>query len=61
MENQMFCYQCQETAGCKGCTVVGVCGKKPEVDVLVLESVENSPMSLPCRIYWSMLQKEFLR
>ena len=31
MENKMFCYQCQETAGCKGCTVVGVCGKKPEV------------------------------
>ena len=28
---QMFCYQCQETAGCKGCTVSGVCGKKPEV------------------------------
>ena len=27
----MFCFQCQETAGCKGCTVVGVCGKKPEV------------------------------
>ena len=23
----MFCYQCQETAGCKGCTKVGVCGK----------------------------------
>ena len=31
MENKMFCYQCQETAGCKGCTQVGVCGKKPEV------------------------------
>ena len=31
MENQMFCYQCQETAGCKGCTVSGVCGKKSEV------------------------------
>ena len=31
MENKMFCYQCQETAGCKGCTMVGVCGKKPEV------------------------------
>lgn len=30
MENKMFCYQCQETAGCKGCTMVGVCGKKPE-------------------------------
>ena len=31
MENKMFCYQCQETAGCKGCTISGVCGKKPEV------------------------------
>ena len=30
MENKMFCYQCQETAGCKGCTQMGVCGKKPE-------------------------------
>ena len=31
MENKMFCYQCQETAGCAGCTQMGVCGKKPEV------------------------------
>ena len=31
MENKMFCFQCQETAGCKGCTVMGVCGKTPEV------------------------------
>ena len=31
MENKMFCFQCQETAGCKGCTQSGVCGKKPEV------------------------------
>ena len=31
MENKMFCYQCQETAGCTGCTQVGVCGKKPDV------------------------------
>jgi hydroxylamine reductase len=31
MERKMFCYQCQETAGCKGCTISGVCGKKPEV------------------------------
>ena len=29
MENKMFCYQCQETAGCKGCTITGVCGKTP--------------------------------
>ena len=31
MDNKMFCYQCQETAACKGCTVKGVCGKTPEV------------------------------
>ncbi len=31
MENKMFCYQCQEAAGCTGCTQVGVCGKSPEV------------------------------
>ena len=31
MEQNMFCYQCQETAGCKGCTRVGVCGKTPDV------------------------------
>ena len=39
MSNAMFCYQCQETVGNKGCTQVGVCGKKPETaalqDVLV--------------------------
>ncbi len=28
---KMFCYQCQETAGCSGCTMSGVCGKKPDV------------------------------
>ena len=27
----MFCYQCQETAGGKGCTVRGVCGKNEQV------------------------------
>jgi len=27
----MFCFQCQETAGGKGCTVRGVCGKTEEV------------------------------
>ena len=31
MKEKMFCYQCQETAGCRGCTVSGVCGKKPDV------------------------------
>ena len=31
MENKMFCYQCQEAAGCIGCTQRGVCGKSPAV------------------------------
>lgn len=31
MENKMFCYQCQETAQGRGCTVAGVCGKNAEV------------------------------
>jgi hydroxylamine reductase len=31
MDNAMFCYQCQETAGCTGCTKFGVCGKSPEL------------------------------
>ena len=34
MENKMFCYQCQETASGKGCSVSGVCGKKPEVAIM---------------------------
>ena len=31
MDQKMFCYQCQEAAGCTGCTNAGVCGKKPDV------------------------------
>jgi hydroxylamine reductase len=31
---QMFCYQCEQTAKGTGCTVQGVCGKKPEVAAL---------------------------
>ena len=26
----MFCFQCEQTAGGKGCTMSGVCGKKPD-------------------------------
>ncbi len=39
MDNEMFCYQCEQTAGSKGCTRVGVCSKDPNVakmqDVLI--------------------------
>ena len=31
MVEQMFCYQCEQTAGGKGCTKIGVCGKTPEI------------------------------
>lgn len=39
MDNSMFCFQCEQTAGGKGCTKVGVCSKDPDIakmqDVLV--------------------------
>ena len=42
MDHKMFCYQCQETAGCSGCTMVGVCGKQPETaglqDLLIYQA-----------------------
>ena len=31
IEYPMFCYQCEQTAGGKGCTKMGVCGKTPEI------------------------------
>lgn len=31
MDNAMFCYQCEQTMGGKGCTKSGVCGKTPEI------------------------------
>ena len=49
----MFCYQCQEAAGCKGCTVTGVCGKKPDVaavqDLLVYASKGLSAVTTALR------------
>src|SRR5512139_4005345 len=30
-EQNMFCYQCEQTAKGEGCTRLGVCGKEPEV------------------------------
>ena len=30
MENKMFCFQCEQTAGCTGCTQSGVCGKSAD-------------------------------
>ncbi|MCI7326056.1 MAG: hydroxylamine reductase, partial [Clostridiales bacterium] len=52
MENKMFCYQCQETAGCTGCTVSGVCGKKPEVAAMqdLLIYVTKGLSAVACRL-----------
>lgn len=33
-KEQMFCYQCEQTAKGQGCTIIGVCGKTPEVAAL---------------------------
>ena len=53
MSNAMFCNQCQETAGNKGCTQVGVCGKKPETSALqdVLLYVTNGLGQIVTRLH----------
>jgi hydroxylamine reductase len=49
-QNQMFCYQCEQTAKGQGCTVMGVCGKTPEVatlqDLLVYKLRELSQLAI---------------
>ena len=35
MDNKMFCFQCEQTAGCTGCTgAMGVCGKSADTSKL---------------------------
>ena len=34
IQDQMFCYQCEQTVGGRGCTTFGVCGKNPELSSL---------------------------
>ena len=52
MDNNMFCFQCEQTAGCTGCTRSGVCGKTPVIANLqdrltgaVIRLAENNEMS----------------
>jgi len=51
--NQMFCYQCEQTAQGKGCATFGVCGKSPEVaalqDLLIYMLRGLSQLSLEAR------------
>lgn len=39
--SEMFCFQCQQTAGNKGCVCTGVCGKQPETAVLQDELIKE--------------------
>lgn len=60
--NKMFCYQCQETAQCKGCTISGVCGKKPEVaamqDLLIYVTKGLSAVTTALRTAGKTVSKE---
>ncbi len=53
MDNKMFCFQCQEAAGCTGCTIKGVCGKTPELaglqDLLIYTTKGLSEVAVEAR------------
>lgn len=65
MDKKMFCYQCQEAAGCKGCTVVGVCGKQPDVaaaqDMLIYVTKGISAVATALRREGKAVPKEVNR
>lgn len=65
MQQQMFCYQCQETAGCTGCTKSGVCGKKPDVaaaqDLLVYVTKALSAVTTALRAQGEAVSSEVNR
>jgi hydroxylamine reductase len=52
-QNLMFCNQCEQTAKGQGCTVIGVCGKNPQVaalqDLLIYNLRELSQLALQTR------------
>ena len=62
MDNKMFCYQCQETAGCKGCTISGVCGKTPEIaneqDLLIYVTKGLSEVTTALRAQGEIVSQE---
>ncbi len=62
MENKMFCFQCQETAGCTGCTKFGVCGKSPELanmqDLLIYVTKGLSEVTTRLRKEGKAIKKE---
>lgn len=65
MENAMFCYQCEQTAGGKGCTKLGVCGKTPEIanlqDLLIYQLKGISCYAKPLIEKGEIIDKEIVR
>lgn len=61
MDYKMFCYQCQETANCSGCTLSGVCGKKPDTanmqDLLVYVTKGISAVTTQIRAEGKQIDK----
>lgn len=51
----MFCYQCEQTAGCKACTGnMGICGKKAdtaEIQDKLTGAGKATLVNLVCRFY----------
>ena len=62
MEKNMFCFQCQETAGNKGCTKVGVCGKSADLanmqDLLIYVTKGLSEVTTRLRKEGKTISKE---
>ena len=64
-ENSMFCYQCEQTAGGKGCTKSGVCGKTPEIanlqDLLIYQLKGISCYAKPLIEQGKIIDKEIVK
>ncbi|MBK1809470.1 hydroxylamine reductase [Clostridium sp. YIM B02505] len=65
MENAMFCYQCEQTFGGKGCTKSGVCGKTPEIanlqDLLIYQLKGISCYVKPLIEQGKIIDKEIVK
>lgn len=65
VENSMFCYQCEQTFGGKGCTKSGVCGKTPEIanlqDLLIYQLKGISCYAKPLIEQGKTIDKKFVK
>lgn len=65
MDYPMFCYQCEQTAGGKGCTKMGVCGKTPEIanlqDLLIYQLKGISCYAMPFIEKGELIDKDIVK